>query len=267
MNSTVVSSKKHDFHTVSNAEFSGVFDCCYYPNYNYHIFIRYGDKIYMEVKDVGEIVISFADLQKNKYWNYYYNLSLLLSNDPHEVAKDLRYDSDYIDYNLYEDKRVWSINTPVIINNLETNTKILDNRDNNCYYKINPFDIERMDYSSPEDLETFNINYMSNNDFQKNIFESMYITYNNIAIEHQTKVMEEMMEELVELSAFFEKLEDKKNFANLVAFYNKTGMNCDLLMIIYNNLLSANGNKMYEPLITELRTCDRLENNSQIIAI
>lgn len=144
MNSTIASSKKHDFHTVSNAEFTGVFDCCYYPTYNYHIFIRYENKIYMEVKDVGEIVITFDELQKNKYWNYYYNLSLLLSNDPNEVAKDLRYDSNYIDYNLYDETRIWSINTPVIIEDIATNTKILDNRDNNCYYKINPFDLEKM---------------------------------------------------------------------------------------------------------------------------
>jgi hypothetical protein len=253
MNSIIASSMKHDFHTVSNAEFTGVFDCCYYPAYNYHIFIRYGDKIYMEVKDVGDIVITFAELQKNKYWNYYYNLSLLLSNDPNEVAKDLRYDSDYIDYDLYEDKRIWSINTPVIINNIETNTKILDNRDNNCYYKINPFDLEKMDYTLLEDLEIFRNIYMSNNGFQNNIFETMHATYNNLAIEHQTKIMEEVMEELVELSAFFRELEkDKNNLDNLLILYDKVDMNSDVLTIIYNNLLSVDGRKTYEYVMNEL---------------
>jgi hypothetical protein len=243
MNSTIASSKKHDFHTVSNAEFTGVFDCCYYPTYNYHIFIRYENKIYMEVKDVGEIIITFDELKKNKYWNYYYNLSLLLSNDPNEVAKDLRYDSNYIDYNLYDDTRIWSINTPVIIEDIATNTKVLDNRDNNCYYKINPFDLEKMDYTSPEDLEIFRNIYMSNNDFQNNIFESMYATYNNLAINHQTKIMEEVMKELDDISVFFKDLEDKKNIANLITLYNKVDMNSDILMIIYNNLLIADRNK------------------------
>ena len=37
----------------------------------YHLFIKYGDKVYMEVKDVGEIVISFAELQNNNYWNLF----------------------------------------------------------------------------------------------------------------------------------------------------------------------------------------------------
>jgi hypothetical protein len=264
MNSKIVSSMKHDFHTVANAEFTGVIDCSSdYPNNNYHIFIRYGDKIYMEVKDVGEIVISFTELQKNKYWSYYYNLSLMLSCDPHEVAKDLRYDSDYIDYILYEEKRVWSTYSPVIINNLETNTKYLDIRDNNCYYKINPFDLEKMDYTSPEDLDIFRIIYMSSEEFQNNTFEIMCATYNNLAIEYQSKIMEEeMKEEIAELTAFFEDLEDKKNIANLLTLYNKADMNNDLIMIIYNNLLSADGIKKYEYLITELVTRNLLESIS-----
>jgi hypothetical protein len=266
MNSTIVSSMKHDFHTFSNAEFTGVFDCCYYPTYNYHIFIRYGDKIYMEVKGVGEIVITFAELQKNKYWNYYYNLSLMLSIDPHKVAKDLRYNSDYIDYNLYEEKRVWSTYSPVIINNRETNTKILDNRDNNCYYKINPFDLEKMEYTLLEDLEIFRNIYMSNG-FQNNIFETMHTTYNNLAIEHQTRIMEEMMEELVELSAFFRELEkDKNNLDNLLILYDKVDMNSDVLTIIYNNLLSVDGRKTYEYVMNELGNCNQLQRIAQIIA-
>jgi hypothetical protein len=264
MNSIIVSSMKHDFHTVANAKFTGVIDCSgNYPNYNYHIFIRYGDKIYMEVKGVGEIVISFAQLHKNKYWSYYYNLSLMLSIDPHEVARDLRIDSDYIDYNLYEEKRVWSTYSPVIINNLETNTKYLDIRDNNCYYKINPFDLEKMNYTSPEDLDIFRIIYMSSEEFQNNTFEIMCATYNNLSIEFQSKIMEEeMKEEIAELTAFFEDLENKKNIANLVTLYNKADMNIDILMIIYNNLLSADGIKKYEYLMTELGTRNLSESIS-----
>jgi hypothetical protein len=217
----------------------------------------------MEVKGVGEIVISFAQLHKNKYWSYYYNLSLMLSIDPHTVARDLRIDSDYIDYNLYEEKRVWSTYSPVIINNLETNTKYLDIRDNNCYYKINPFDLEKMNYTSPEDLDIFRIIYMSSEEFQNNTFEIMCATYNNLSIEFQSKIMEEeMKEEIAELTAFFEDLENKKNIANLVTLYNKADMNIDILMIIYNNLLSADGIKKYEYLMTELGTRNLSESIS-----
>jgi hypothetical protein len=48
---------------------------------DYHLFAKQEDKVYIEVRNAGEIVISFAELQKNKYWKYYYDLSLLLSND------------------------------------------------------------------------------------------------------------------------------------------------------------------------------------------
>jgi hypothetical protein len=62
-------------------EFTGVFDTMINNDFTsqskYHLFIKYGDKVYMEVKDVGEIVISFVELQNNKYWKYYYELSII----------------------------------------------------------------------------------------------------------------------------------------------------------------------------------------------
>ena len=68
MNSTIKASSKTAFHIVTNAEFTGVYDRMVYdftinPGDNrigsigsYHLFIKYGDKVYMEVKGVGEIV-------------------------------------------------------------------------------------------------------------------------------------------------------------------------------------------------------------------
>jgi hypothetical protein len=43
-------------------------------------------------------------------------------------------------------------------------------------------------------------------------------------------------------------------------------MNGDILMIIYNNLVSADGNKKYEHLINELGTRNRLESIARIMA-
>ena len=67
MNSIIDVCGKHAlFHTVKNAEFTGVYEkLAYNPAYNqngficnYHFFIRYGDKIYMDVKGIGDIVIT-----------------------------------------------------------------------------------------------------------------------------------------------------------------------------------------------------------------
>jgi hypothetical protein len=71
-----------------------------------------------------------------------------------------------------------------------------------------------------------------------------------------------MEKELDELSEIFD---DKKNVINLVALNDKTGMNGDVLRIIYNHLVSPKGNKKYECLITELGNRSRLGSIAQII--
>jgi len=66
MNSSINASSKQAYHTFVNAEFTGAFDrivnndltyLCYY-----HIFIKFGDKVYIEVKGIGDVVISFAEI-------------------------------------------------------------------------------------------------------------------------------------------------------------------------------------------------------------
>jgi len=137
----------------------------------------------MEAKGVGEIVISFEALQNHKYkyskyWKQYYDLSLMLSNDPHLVVEDIVddsediEDSDYIEYKIYEEKRRWSIDTSFI-----DTYKVVKTGDV-CYYKINPFDLENMEYTSQEDLATFEETYTRKRG--KVLYETLEI-YNEIA--------------------------------------------------------------------------------------
>ena len=140
---------------------------------DYHLFIRIGDKVYMEAKGVGEIVISFEALQNHKYkyskyWKQYYDLSLMLSNDPHLVVED----SEDSEYKIYEEKRRWSIDTSFI-----DTYKVVKTGDV-CYYKINPFDLENMEYTSQEDLNTFEETYTRKRG--KVLYETLEI-YNEIA--------------------------------------------------------------------------------------
>lgn len=202
MNSTITASNKSAFHTITNMEFTGVFDTMVNNDFTslckYHLFIRYGDKVYIEVKDVGEIVISFAELQHNKYLKYYYDLSLLLTNDKHLVIQDLQYSSDYNDNQLYDEARFWSIDTASIENNIHINMLMVVNYDNNCYYKINPYDLEYMEYSSQEYLNNFMTIYMTRYEGEK-----MWVNYYNLAIEYKANIMEKKVEEL---SVVFENL-------------------------------------------------------------
>jgi hypothetical protein len=278
MNSTTRGNSLYIYHTITNAEFTGVIDKykvygyvgnygapetfteCVSSMYDYHIFIKYGDKIYMDVKNVGEIVITFAELQKNKYLKHYYDLSLLLTNDKHFVVQDLEYNSNYYDPYIYEGMRYWSCNTAYIEGECDTKTKKIVANEYNCYYRISPYDLEKMNYSSQKDLIIFKNRYNQRYEVRAKLFEKRSIYYNNIAIDYQASLMET---ELNELSAIFE---DKKNAVNLATLNDKEGMNGDILMIIYNNLVSADGNKKYEHLMNELGTRNRLESIARIMA-
>ena len=237
MNSTIVTSYKRAYHTFTNVELTGVVDITpVNVNINYHLFIRYGNVVYMDVKGVGEVVITYDELQKNKYWKYYYDLSLMLANEKNIAIHELDDSSDYIDYPIYDTARIWCIDNLYIIGNelhQYGDKGIHDMYQKVAYYKINPYDLERMDYTSPEDLEVFRMNYMSSPNIER--FETRRIAYNNLAIEHLTKNMEEMIEEVDELHTFFE---DKKQVVNiLTSIDDKYLMNKDMLEILVSKYL------------------------------
>ena len=196
MNSTINASSKYAYHTFENVEFSGVFDRIVNNDLTcqckYYLFIRYGDKVYMDVKGVGEIVIPFAELQQNKYWKYYYDLSLLLTNDKNMVVQDLKYSSEYNDYQLYDEARFWSIDTASIENDLHTNKLKVISYDDNCYLKINPYDLVNMEYTKSEDLNIFRQIYMMGY-----VDETMWDAHYNLAIEHQTNLIQKKFEEIL----------------------------------------------------------------------
>jgi len=228
--------------------------------FDYHIFIKFGEKVYMDVKGIGDVVISFAELQKNKYWKYYYDLSLMLTNNKHLVIKDLEYNSSFYDPYIYEEKRVWSINTAYIDGSYDAKTKYVVENEYNCYYKINPYDLENMKYTSQKDLNNFKTIYMSRYEVRYKIFNKKSIYYYNLVLDYLLSFMEK---ELDELSAIFE---DKKNVINLVALNDKEGMNSDILMAIYSYIVSPEGNTKYAPYISKPETCNRLELVAQILS-
>ena len=280
MNSKIINNNSlYNYYTITNAEFSGVLDKYNVHGYtrilgrpetdvthishiyDYHIFIKYGDKVYMDVKGIGDIVISFTELQKNKYWKYYYDLSLMLTNDKHLVIEDLEYSSNYPSLYIYEEKRVWSINTAYIDGSYDTKTKMVVDNEYNCYYKINPHDLGNMEYASPQKLNNFKKIYMSRYEIRSKIFDVKSVYYYMFVCDYCITSMEK---ELEELSAIFE---DKKNVINLATLNDKDGMNNDLLMIIYNNLISQEGNKKYAPYMSKSETCNnRLELFAQILS-
>lgn len=250
------------YHAIADTECTGVFwrqirEMQPYhnaPNYmsctgDYHLFLRCGDKVYIEVRNAGEIVISFAELQKNKYWKYYYDLSRMLANDEHKVTKNKPFNKLYD--NIYKEDRVWSLETAYIDEtDYRAKTYKIIPSGNVCYYKVNPFDLEKMEYSTQQELDHFKRNYM-NSLRRVKYFLHMEENFKKIAIEYQVNKIEK---ELEELSVYFE---NKKHILNLTTLNSKYCMNDDILTKIYN-MVSLGGKYEY---ITSKK-----ENNALILA-
>ena len=253
-------------HAIANTECTGVFwqhirEMQPYhnaPNYmscrgDYHLFLRCGDKVYIEVRNAGEIVISYAELQKNKlgFLKYYYDLSLMLANDEHKIMKNKPFNKLYDNIYEYTEDRVWSLETAYIdqTDNRAQTYKIIPSG-NVCYYKVNPFDLEKMEYSTQQELDLFEWNYM-NSLRRVKYFLHMEKSFKNIALEYQVNKMEN---ELEELSVYFE---NKKHILNLTTLNSKYCMNDDILTKIYN-MVSISGKYEY---ITS-----KEENNALILA-
>lgn len=271
------------YHTIANVECTSVFCQQIYEAYSYrynvpdsmvrrigimgdyHIFLRSGDKVYIEVRNVGEIVISFTELQKNKYLKYYYNLSLLLAKDKHTVIHNPSFNKLYDEIYEYTGNRKWSLDTAFIdldIDQTYKKTYKIIQSGNVCYYKINPFDLEGMEYTSPQGLDLFKRTYMCRNEIRNGNFLNINDIYKTIALEYNVIKMEV---ELEELSTFFE---DKKNFINLAIIQEMYNMNSDVLTILYNTLLSAEGNKKYAENIDEIDSCkNKLEKIAKIMNV
>jgi hypothetical protein len=214
----------------------------------------------MDVKCVGHIVVSFEELQKNKYWKHYYDLSLMLTNDKHSLIQDLVYNSNYYDPYIYKELRFWSINTAFIDGREEAKSRNVVENEYNCYYMINPFDMANMKPASQKDLDVYTWIYMSRYEVRTNMFDRKSIIYYSLAIGYQASLIEK---ELDELSTIFE---DKKDVLNLVTLNGKEGMNGDVLRVIFNFLVSGEGHKKYKGIIDTIEECkNNLEMNAQIL--
>jgi hypothetical protein len=240
------SSTSSTYHKIECAEVSGVFCQEKYRAYtyinnvpnsrvyhdgilgDYHLFIRSGNKVYVEVRGSKEVVMSFDDLQKNRYLKYYYELSLILAKNKHQIIKNEAFNKDYDDiYGFTGKNRLWSLETSYIDYVKQTYNKIykIVPSGNVCYFKVNPFDIEKMEYTSQQELENFLMLYMYRKDIVFGNFERRAIIYKDIAKEYAMN-------------------ENKKQILNLATLNSKYRMTDDILTMIYN-MISIGGKYEY----------------------
>jgi hypothetical protein len=99
------------------------------------------------------------------------------------MAHDIVFSSKNTDYaNTYNEARHWSINT-AYLETVDNDTKFIK-CGYVCYYKINPYDLADMEYTSQEDLDIFQQKYA--NRMPEDI-DVVLANYNALAIEHIAK--------------------------------------------------------------------------------
>jgi hypothetical protein len=197
MLSVVNTNSNFAYHTIANAEFTAAFirvinnDLTSF--YKYHLFIRYRDKVYIEVDGFREIVLTIAELQQDRYLRFYYELSQMLTNDKHLVVEDLVYNSDSdAEDQIYKEPRRWSPNTAFIEKDIHNDSITVLGYSENAYYKINPYLLEDMDYSTQEDLHNFREAYMTTYED-----ENMLGIYYNLALDYQASLLQNKFDEIL----------------------------------------------------------------------
>ena len=276
-------------HTFTNMEFSGVVIKWELQSHggqfggymsDYHLFIKCGDKVYVDVYMVGDVVISFDELQKNEYLKHYYDLSLMFSKNKNIVFQKPKYTN--VEPYIYREDRFWGfdsayIDAPfndIMMNSLKHTHNVVDN-DDSYYYKINPYDLENMEYSSQEVLDDFHKkNKVRKMDMGFNHTANTYLRlafdyylhrketeYDNLIADYYIEIIKRDVRKV-----FFE---DKENVINLTTLIEKKGIKGDILKKLLNYINIAK--KRYSEIINSgiidtIEDCkSKLERNIQML--
>ena len=147
-------------HYIHDMEFSGLFDIIHgrILYIKYFLFIKFGEKLYIDSKSIGSIIIPFEELSKSKLLKMYYELSLLLIENKNMVIEKIsNRDIGQNNYDLvYTEKREWFIDCAYFVENLLTNRKEIQKGRYCCYYNINPNDLRNMEISTETQIDRFN---------------------------------------------------------------------------------------------------------------
>jgi hypothetical protein len=223
-------------------EFSGVFDICINPKNNvyhkYFLFIKYNDLIYIDIKNIGSIIIPFVELIKNNYLKMYYDLSILLVKNKNQVIEVIRHEKQYERrYNnlIYKEEREWFVNSAYFVEDFSTKIKSVRESKIYIYYNINPNDLRQMIISSTDDIVLFYKKLEIRYGYEQGRgFKNLVLDYTNLMLDFNIKLIEENMNEI----SFNQ--EDDKNVINLLELNKKEGMNADIFQILYSNIIGSN---------------------------
>ena len=237
-------------------EFSGLFDLVVNSakeniimSLEYFVFIRFDDKLYIDIKEIGSIIMPFDDLEKYESLKIYYELSQLLTNRKSLVVEIAGYAHGDYKIPTLEKERSWFIDCVYLLEDYEANSKSISTGNYYPYlYNCNPYNLRDTEVSADVDIEGFYKIFNDMYGFNNGYFEKRLTEYTNRVIEYNINLIDEGLNEITSSRGF----EDAKNIGILLELYKADGMNNDILHMIYENTISLNGRREYDPFILAL---------------
>jgi len=233
------------YHYFNNLEFSGLFDITHGQiiYLKYFLFIKFCDKIYIDIKGVGSVIMPFEDFLKNKLLKMFYEISLMLIENKNMAILRIDNRRHYYDF-VYTEKREWYIDSAYFVEDFATKIKSIEREHCCCHYNINPYDLVNMPVSSKSLIDKFNFTFLGYDKI--NYFQAEIINYTAHFINYNADLIEKEIDKISAIQ------NDKINIIKLLAFFEKKGMNSDIFLNIYNVLICMDGNTKYAPLLVDL---------------
>jgi hypothetical protein len=146
--------------------------------YKEMIFVKFDNKVYIMITSVGDVIMPFEELVKNKYLKTYYELSLTAIGKPN-IDKDY-YGTENPDYipKKYQICHYMYVDVIYIVKN--TLTCIREAKKGNSYQLFNLKKLNNMNVSSAEKIADFNRNYATKYGFEEETFEDRITTFNTL---------------------------------------------------------------------------------------
>ncbi len=141
---------KYQYHyakdLMDDIEYSEIYDFSQESINKYFIFINFDNKkkMYIDIKELGSIIMPYDQFIENEDLKKYYELSLKLSEN-----------KNYIIEKNYNRKVDWFLDCAYIVNNLETNIKKVEKGKYYCYCNISPYILKKMDFYSQENIKKY----------------------------------------------------------------------------------------------------------------
>jgi hypothetical protein len=220
------------YHHVKDMEFSGFFQA----NKNnteskYFLFIKFRELVYIDVLHIDAIIIPFERLLKHKYLRMYYELSTQLIKNTHQVIEEKR-------GGFYAEEINWFIDTVYFVKHDAKMT--IESGKYGCYYNINPNDLRDASVSCEEDIATFFSKLKRRNRYVRG---KHFVDYMNLMLEYNIGLIER------EVEGLYPDKEDIKNIMILLEMNHKKEMNTDIFKMLYELVVSKEGQQRYVPIV------------------